>query len=241
MPVDETGVAEGNSWEFRLSPYAWFAGFKGDVATLPSLGAAPVPIEISPSDALSDTESSLAMVLEGKKERHGFLVDYLFSDMRTYNPLLESINLSLDSVSKTTLFSAAYMYEIYKHQGSVVDAYLGARYWEIDTKLRFSGGLGVLHGRDLQHAESWIDPILGVKGRTALGETNFYAAASASVGGFGIGSDLFYDLSAHLGYQWSRSIGTTIGYRMYDLDYENDGFTYDVRQEGAIIGLTWAF
>jgi len=26
-----------------------------------------------------------------------------------------------------------------------------------------------------------------------------------------------------------------------ELDYEKDGFVYDVRQEGWIIGLTWAF
>ena len=62
-PIVETPVVEDNSWEFRLSPYAWFAGFEGDVASIP--GAAVIPIEISSSDALSDTEASLAFVFEG--------------------------------------------------------------------------------------------------------------------------------------------------------------------------------
>ena len=238
-PIVETPVVEDSGWDFRLSPYGWFAGFEGDVATIP--GGDVIPIEISSSDALSDTEVSLAGIFEGKKGKHGFLIDFMYSDMQSSTPLVEEINLSLDSISKTTLFSAAYIYEVYNNGQSVIDAYLGARYWEIDTHLAFGGGLGFLAGKSIDHAESWVDPLIGIKGRTTLGDTKFYVAGGATIGGFGVGSDLFYDLNANLGYQWSESIGTTLGYRMYDLDYENDGFVYDVRQEGWIIGLTWAF
>jgi hypothetical protein len=33
----------------------------------------------------------------------------------------------------------------------------------------------------------------------------------------------------------------TLGYRMFDVDYEDDGYVYDVRQQGWQVGLTWAF
>ena len=238
-PLVETPVVEDSSWEFRLSPYAWFAGFEGDVASIP--GAAVIPIDISASDAFSDTEASLALIFEGKKGGHGFLIDFFYSDMQSSTPLVEEINLALDSTSKTTLFSAAYIYELYNKDKSVIDAYVGARYWKIDTELTFSGGLGILAGRSIDHTESWVDPLIGIKGRMPLGDTNLYVAGAATIGGFGVGSDLFYDVNANLGYKWSDSIGTTVGYRLYDLDYENDGFVYDVRQQGWIFGLTWAF
>jgi len=117
---------------------------------------------------------------------------------------------------------------------SVVDLFAGIRYWDIDTHLSLGGpGVG--------HTESWLDPLIGIKGRTVLGNSKFYVSGGAAVGGFSVNSDLFYDLNANLGYQWSKSISTSIGYRLYDLDYENDGFVYDVRQDGWILGLTWAF
>jgi len=237
VPEEEAvSAVEESPWEFRLSPYGWFAGFKGDVASVPALGADPVYVDISASDALSDTEVSFAAVFEGKKGKHGFLTDFSYSDMQANTALVDGVAVTLDSISKTTLFSAAYMYELYRSESTVVDVYAGARYWKIDTDL----SLNIIRS-SVNHKESWVDPLIGMKGRSTLGGSSFYVTGSATVGGFGVGSDLFYDLAAHLGYQWSKSIGTTIGYRMYDLDYDNDGFVYDVRQEGWIVGLTWAF
>ena len=155
-------------------------------------------MDISASDAFSDTEASLAFVFEGKKGKHGFLTDFLYSDMRANTALIDGHPVTLDSISKTTLFSAAYMYELYHNESTVVDVYGGARYWQIDTDLSLNVVLS-----NIGHKESWIDPLIGIKGRMTLGESHFYVVGSATVGGFGAGSDLFYDLSTHLGYQWS--------------------------------------
>jgi len=172
---EEVIVVEESSWEFRLSPYAWFAGFKGDVASVPSIADSPVYVDISASDAFSDTEASLAFVFEGKKGKHGFLTDFLYSDMRANTALVDGVPVTLDSVSKTTLFSAAYMYELYNSERAVVDVYGGARYWQIDTDLSLNVIIPTIG-----HKESWIDPLIGIRGRTALGDTRFYATASAT-------------------------------------------------------------
>lgn len=228
------------SWHFRLTPYLWFAGLKGDVATIP--GAPSAPIDISASDALEDTEASLMVILDAKKGRHGLFADLLYSDVRTDDELVPPpISLVLRSTSKTTIFTLGYQYEIFNRDRAVVDLMAGARYWQIDSKLRFNGGLGILGGRKISNSESWIDPALGIKGRTSLGSSPFYLEGGAGIGGFGVGSDLFYELSASIGYQWSEAIGTAIGYRMFDVDYEDDGYLYDVRQQGWQLGLTWAF
>lgn len=49
-----------DAWQFRLTPYLWFAGLKGNMATIP--GAPAAPIEMSPSDAVADTETSLLLI-----------------------------------------------------------------------------------------------------------------------------------------------------------------------------------
>ena len=227
-------------WQFRLSPYAWLAGAKGNVGTIP--GQPAVPIDVSASDALRDLDGGAMITLDARRGRHGFLADLMYTDIKSDSELLPSpINLGLTSTSKTTIATLAYQYELFRQEGTVVDVLAGLRYWRIESDLRFSGGLGVLAGRGISNKESWVDPGLGFKGRLPLGDSRFYFEGGAGVGGFGVGSDLFYDLNASVGYQWTRSIGTTIGYRMFDVDYENDGYVYDVRQQGWQLGLTWSF
>ena len=233
-------VLADDSWQFRLSPYLWFAGLKGDVGTIPPLPTAPV--DISASEAIEDTEASLMLILDAKKGRHGFFTDLIYTDVQSDEELVpQPIGLMMKSTSKTTIFSLAYQYELFGQDQTVVDLLAGARYWAIDSELKFKGGLGLLAGKKLSNDESWFDPALGVKGRAPLGNSKLYVEGGAGVGGFGVGSDLFYEISANIGYQWNKSIGTVLGYRMFDVDYEDDGYVYDVKQQGWQVGLTWSF
>jgi hypothetical protein len=228
-----------DKWTFRLSPYLWFAGVDGDVATLPGLPKAP--IDISPSDALDDNEASYMVILNANKGRHGFLVDFNYTDTRSDEDLVREFDLKMKSISRITIFSAAYLYQLWGEAGANLDAFAGARYWDVDATLKFSGGQGLLAGVRIDHAEDWIDPMVGLKGRTPLGDSRFYLVGWAGLGGFGVNSDLFYDLSLNVGYQWTDAIGTTVGYRVFDVDYDDDGFVYDVEQYGFSLGLTWKF
>ena len=234
-------ASANDHWQYRLTPYLWFAGLKGDIATIP--GSPAAPIDISPSDALEDTETSLMLLFDAKRGRHGVFADFFYADVRSDEDLLPPpIGLTLRSVTKTTIFSLAYQYEVSRQDQAVLDLMAGARYWNIDSELSFGSGTGgPLDGRRVDNDESWFDPMLGVKGRMPLGNSKFYIQGGASLGGFGIGSDLFYDLSGAIGYQWTQAIGTAIGYRMFDVDYEDGGFVYDARQQGWQVGLTWAF
>jgi len=230
-----------DAWQFRLTPYLWFAGLKGNMATIP--GAPAAPIDVSPGDAVADTETSLMLLIDAKRGPHGVFADFLYSDVQSDEELVPApINLALQSITKTTIFSLAYQYEIFNQDQVVIDVLLGARYWNIDSELRFGSGTGgPLDGRRVDNDESWIDPVMGVKGRMPLGSSKFYIEGGAGLGGFGIGSDLFHEFNGAIGYQWNKAIGTAIGYRMFDVDYEDDGFIYDAGQQGWQLGLTWAF
>lgn len=237
--ASQPALAE-EGWRFRLSPYVWFAGLEGNVATVPPLPTAP--IDISPRDALDDTQASLMVILDAKKGRHGAFVDLLYTDVESDDELVpQPINLTLRSRTKSTIVTLAYEYELYNQDGVVIDLLAGGRYWYVDSKLSFRGGLGLLAGRSISNDESWVDPVLGVKARAPLGDSRFFVAGGAGIGGFGVGSDHFYELSLNVGYQWTDAIGTALGYRMFDVDYEDGGFVYDVRQKGWQLGLTWAF
>jgi hypothetical protein len=48
-------------------------------------------------------------------------------------------------------------------------------------------------------------------------------------------------LAGSLGYEFNDLFSATIGYRHLAVDYEDDGFIYDVDYSGIIIGATFQF
>lgn len=234
-------TAQANEpWKFRLTPYMWFAGAKGKMSTIPGQPAAP--IDVSASDAIDDTETSFMLIFEAKKGRHGFILDYFYSDVRSQEELVPAIGLKLKSTSESTFANAGYLYQLYRNKQATVDVFAGARYWDVDTKLAFGGGLGVLEGRTVRNAKDWVDPMVAFKARMRLGASRFFIGGSVGGGGgAGSGSDNFYDALASVGYQWTHALSTSVAYRVFDVDYDHGSFRYDVKQEGWALGLTWIF
>jgi hypothetical protein len=227
-------------WQIRLSPYAWLASLEGDIGSVQGLPS--VPVDVSPSDVIDDIEAVVMLIFDAKKGQHGLYADIFYAHIQADEEVLPApIDLSLRAEVQNRILSLAYQYEFHRSERAVVDLLLGARHWGVKSKLTFGGGAGLLAERSLSSSESWTDPLLGVKAFMPLGETAFYIEGGAGLGGFGAGSDLFYEISAVVGYQWNQSIGISLGYRLFDVDYRSDSFGYGVTQQGLQLGLTWSF
>ncbi len=61
------------------------------------------------------------------------------------------------------------------------------------------------------------------------------------IGGFGAASDLTWNLQGSVGYKFNKCISLEVEYRYFDTDYSDSGFTYDIAQSGALIGLNLRF
>ena len=57
------------------------------------------------------------------------------------------------------------------------------------------------------------------------------------MGGFGVGSDLAWQLLGVLGYRLGDTWEVGAGYRYVDTDYDADGFTYDVAASGILVAV----
>ncbi|MCE9610321.1 MAG: hypothetical protein K8R23_09025 [Chthoniobacter sp.] len=88
--------------------------------------------------------------------------------------------------------------------------------------------------------DDWFDPYVGLRARYNFCE-KFYFLAKADIGGFGVGSDLTWQASAAIGCQLSRNMFAEAGYRFLAVDYQQNGFTYDVRSQGAEVTLGITF
>jgi hypothetical protein len=126
---------------------------------------------------------------------------------------------------------------LYSSPQATISAVGGLRYWSVDTRLTLSKGSP--EQVTIHNSESWADPILGVDTKFRLGDSPVYLSGLFGVGGASGGSDSFYDLSGHIGYQLSDSIVASVGYRLFDVDYEHNAFVYNVKQQGWVLGLVW--
>jgi hypothetical protein len=230
-------VHADDDWNFLVSPYLWFAGAKGDLSAIP--GAPATSINVSPTNALKGTEASFMLMLEAKKRRHGVLLDIFYSDVIQEQKSESAGGLDYKASVQDTLVTLGYTYELYKRPHAVIDVIGGLRYWEVDTHVEFNSSTASSGDISVRNSESWADPLAGVKAKVRLGDSRFYLACYLGVGGLAGGSDSFYDLTANVAYQLSESVVTSIGYRVFDVDYEHDSFIYDVKQEGWMLGLVW--
>lgn len=79
--------------------------------------------------------------------------------------------------------------------------------------------------------DDWWDPFVGLRGHYDLSKA-FYLTGRADIGGFGVGSELSWQVNAGLGCRMTRNLYTELTYRLYDVNYRHDGLTYDVLTHG---------
>lgn len=87
-------------------------------------------------------------------------------------------------------------------------------------------------------SKSWVDPIIITRLTTDINDKWLFMFRG-DVGGFGIGSDLTWQLQAYAGYRFSKLFQTTIGYRIIAIDYDkgsgSDHFLYNVDTFGPVV------
>lgn len=88
--------------------------------------------------------------------------------------------------------------------------------------------------------ETWVDPIIIARIKNPAGEKLLYQFRT-DIGGFGIGSDLAWQIQANVGYRFSKLFQLSGGYRIISIDYNKgdgeDRFLYDVNTSGPVLRL----
>ena len=186
MPAPQGAVAvmpqePGSPWSVSIAPYVWASGISGDIG---SFGLPPVHLDASFSDILKNFDIGAMFVGEIRYQRYGLFTDFIY--VKISGSKGTPIGLAAGSVNvdtKTLTATIAPEYRLVETPRGSLDVMAGARIWSVDTDVSFSGGL--LNGRSASDGDTWVDPLIGVKGRLDLGR-NFYLTAWGMIGGFGV-------------------------------------------------------
>jgi pyruvate/2-oxoglutarate dehydrogenase complex dihydrolipoamide acyltransferase (E2) component len=95
-------------------------------------------------------------------------------------------------------------------------------------------------GLSVDGSDSWLDPVIGLRGRYDLSD-RWFVTGWAQAGGFGAGSDSMGDVFGAFGYRFSDRTSGVVGYRWLSVDRETDDFLYDITMDGIMAGVSFGF
>lgn len=227
-------VETRSGWEFAVAPYFWAAGISGDIR---QFGLPTVSIDSDFSDILSNLDFAFMATAEARYDRYSIVGDVIYTklgaDAHTPDGILAG---SVDVTSETFAGLLGVGYAVLEDQNGHLDVVGGAKVWSVDTDLSFNGGL--LGGVEREDSATWVDAVVGLRGNYFF-TPEIYATGWGLVGGGG--ADIDWDVGLGLGYKFNDTISAVAGYRALGVNYENDGFVFDVVQQGPIIGVSFHF
>lgn len=225
-----------SGWTFTVAPYFWMAGMKG---TIGQFGAPSVDVDASFSDIIKNFDIGGMAVAEAHNGRFGVAFDFQYTKLSADGKTrFGAVADRIEVTSETLTALIAGEYRVVDTGTANVDLMAGARIWSVDTDIDPRGGPGdPLYFSD---GDSWVDPIVGVRGRVNMSE-RAYLTGWGMIGGFGAASDITWDVMAAIGYEVSDRVAIIGGYRALSVDYSNDDFLFDVVQHGPILGARIAF
>jgi hypothetical protein len=122
-------------------------------------------------------------------------------------------------------------YNLARREGATLDVVGGIRYWHLSMELDFSPG--ALPGAEASGSRNWVDAVVGLQGKAHLSPRWFVVGKGDFGGG---GSNFTYQLFGGVGAQICKSVSFIVGYRDLDVDYDRNGFTFDMALKGMVIG-----
>lgn len=220
-----------DTWEHNITPYAWLSGLKGDIGFN---GLPAQPVDLPFEDIWDNLDIAGFLSLNGHKGNWGYFVDAQYISLEAHeNGPRESADLDLEQIKLT----AGVLYRIWHNEKTAFWLYGTLQYNYIDTQLEIEGPLDT---KKFSHSESWVDPVLGFQLRHDFNE-KWFCKFLGEVGGFGVSSDINWQAMALFGYNINECWSLGGGYRHQYVDYEDDGFVYDMDTSGPMLGVIYKF
>lgn len=218
-------VTKSSQWKHDLTVYMLFAGMSGTVG----VGDTLVEIDVPFDEIMSNLEFGMMANYRAEKGKLSLGLDFIYMGLGGEAPGVAEVDIDQWMVEGSVGWRVSDMVELLA----------GVRFIDLGTTIQVLG-----EDTPISADKSWFDPIVGAKFLVPLGKS-FSLAGRGDIGGFGLGSELTWQLAGYLRYTASDSIALLLGYRYLYVDYE-DGmgpgyFLFDVATQGPVAGITFSF
>jgi opacity protein-like surface antigen len=236
-------VAPAAEWMHTVTPYLWGSGMSGKTTVGTVAGPLEADVDIGFSDIMSNLKFGIMGSYRGDRA-DGWVVmaDYLYMSLEADKK--SSVGPVLVDTTVEVQQTAAEIDLGYRVTDRVT-VFGGLRYNDVDADLDVvRSGPGAGASRAASKGDSWVDPVVGVSARYPVNDT-WSVGVRGDIGGFGVGSDLTWQLMATVNWKVREGLEVVAGYRYLDADYEDgsgaDVFKYDMVTGGPGIGVSFKF
>jgi len=229
--------ANAAGWDYDLFVYFWATGLDGSM----TVRDREADLDVAFSDILDNLDLAFATHFEANQRegRWGWFFDLFYADL---GKDFDRVSGSFDQKMAYVEGAGAY------NTGRDFQLFFGLRYISMDATLKFEPQLPVPPPVPIptrfDDSQSWIDLMVGGRYKKEFGERwRFFARGD--VAGFGISdsSDFTWNVVLMGQVMVSARWGILFGYRWFDFDYvnEDDQFAMDIRQQGPVVAIGYAF
>lgn len=223
-------------WNFVAAPYLLLPTMNGNVA----INDIPIEVDASTGDIFNVLEGGFMLFFEASNSKWAVNMDVLYMKLGETGetPILGRVaELEIKQLGLT--FNGLYRVAPWAEVG------IGGRFNSIEQSADIAPGEIVLPGRFISMKETWFDPLLVARFMTRFDGSQWRLGMLADIGGFGVGSDLAWQINPFVGYQFSKLFEIDLAYRWLSMDYESgtnsSQFKYDMLISGPEIGFLFHF
>jgi len=237
-----------NQWNFRLSPYAWLLGIKGQIAITPDpvqLPELPPPIETLPSGysiydidlSFQDVRHSLKFILmlSGQYRGDRFVTQFNLSSFVIESDALAPFDYVFQNSSLRVAYAGGDLgagYRIIRNKKFEFDILLGLKFVYskvgLDTEIVGQAPISVVADK------LWTDPVIG---------TNFAfrphkrieLMAYGDIGSTLLNENLTYQFIFNAHFNITRLFYISAGYRKYYVDFSAHEAFFSGSLQGMIV------
>jgi hypothetical protein len=225
-------------WHFLTDVYLMFPYMNGETGIGNLI---TVPVDANPGDIFSKLKMAAMLYFEAKTDKWAISSDLVYMNLNqevTTGTLIHSGEVK----AKEFIWEPAGFYRIMPFW----DVGLGGRLTNIGADIDarrnvFPAGTEAVTGSG---SKTWFDPVIITRLSADINE-KWLLGFRGDVGGFGVGSDITWQLQAYAGYRFGKVFQLTAGYRILSIDYDKgvdtDRFIYNVNTFGPVIRFGFNF
>ena len=219
----------GDKWEFFIAPYFLFPHMNGSVSLL----GINADVDADPGDILSKLKFGIMLLGEAHNGVWAVAFDGLY------------MNLGEDATNITAsvgMDQGMAQFTGFRRVVPWLEVLVGGRYNTLggDIEITFPNG----STQKVEQSKGWIDPFLGARVEVPAG-SRWLFLVRGDIGGFGLGSELAWQIYPIALFRISGLLSAAAGYRVLYMDYETGTgiarFKYDVTTFGPEIGIGFTF
>ena len=225
-PVGHDG---SGTWRFSVAPYFLSPHMSGTI----NVAGHDIPLDVSPSDVLGNLKFGIMGYAEANNGTWGVGLDFLYMNLEAEGEGTLPVTVGAKQVMGEI--------DVLRRLSPWAEVLVGGRVIGLESSLDYGGSV---IDSTFSASKTWFDPLIGVR-LTVPNTGKWLAAFRGDIGGFGIGSDLSWQLAPMVGYRFSRVISSQLSYRVLFVDYQDgtdrEEFRYQVTTFGPQLGLSFAF